>query len=74
METQDFANNLFAFMEETLSPSITAFILTEARLFLKLSQRFRQKKPILGGKCASLAAQVAHVIFYIRSWERYAWR
>ena len=26
----------------------------------------------VGGKCASLAAQVAHVIFYIESFERYA--
>jgi hypothetical protein len=26
----------------------------------------------VGGKCASLAAQVAHVIFYIESFERFA--
>ena len=44
MQTQDFTNNLFAFMEETLSPSITAFTWIEVTRSSKLLIRSRRSK------------------------------
>ena len=73
MIKQDFANNLFQFMEETFEANITAFIWIKAHRSLKRSKRFPPQEASIpvGGKCASLAAQVAHVTFYIESFERY---
>ena len=74
METQDFTNNLFAFMEETFEPKHHGIYLDRGTsLFETLDRVSAEEASIpVGGKCASLAAQVAHVIFYIESWERYA--
>lgn len=74
METQDFTNNLFAFMEETFEPKHHGIYLDRGTsLFETLDRVSAEEASIpVGGKCASLAAQVAHVIFYIKSWERYA--
>ena len=71
---QDFANNLFAFMEETFEAKHHAIFLDKGTsLFETLETVSAQEASIpVGDKCASLAAQVAHVIFYIESWERYA--
>ncbi len=46
----------------------------EARLFSRFLETVSAQEASIpvGGKCASLAAQVAHVIFYIKSFERYA--
>ncbi len=54
-------------MEETFEPSITAFIwIRGTSLFETLETVSAEEASIpVGGKCASLAAQVAHVIFYI---------
>jgi hypothetical protein len=70
---QDFANNLFAFMEETFEPRHHCIYLDKGTsLFETLDAVSAEEASIpVGGKCASLAAQVAHVIFYIESWERY---
>jgi hypothetical protein len=74
MENQDFANNLFAFMEETFEAKHHGIYLDRGTsLFETLATVSAEEASIpVGGKCASLAAQVAHVIFYIESWERYA--
>jgi hypothetical protein len=72
--TQDFATNLYAFMEETFEPKHHGIYLDRGTsLFETLDTVSAEEASIpVGGKCASLAAQVAHVIFYIESWERYA--
>lgn len=71
---QDFANNLFVFMEETFEGKGHSIYLDRGTsLFETLSTVSAEEASIpVGGKCASLAAQVAHVIFYIESFERYA--
>ena len=71
---QDFANNLFQLMEETFEPKHHGIYLDEGTsLFETLDTVSAAEASIpVGGKCASLAAQVAHVIFYIESFERFA--
>ena len=71
---QDFANNLFQLMEETFEARHHGIYLDEGTsLFETLETVSAQEASIpVGGKCASLAAQVAHVTFYIESFERFA--
>lgn len=71
---RDFANNLFALMEETFESKHHGIYLDHGTsLFETLETVSAQEasNPV-GGKCASLAAQVAHVTFYIESFERFA--
>ena len=71
---QDFVNNLFAFMGETFESKHQGIFLDKGTsLFETLETVSAQEASIpVGGKCASLAAQVAHVTFYIESFERFA--
>jgi hypothetical protein len=71
---QDFTNNLFLFMEETFEAKHHGIFLDKGTsLFETLETISAEEASIpVGGKCASLAAQVAHVTFYIESFERYA--
>ena len=71
---QDFANNLFQLMEETFEAKHHGIYLDRGTsLFETLETVSAEEASIpVGDKCASLAAQVAHVIFYIESFERYA--
>jgi hypothetical protein len=71
---QDFANSLFQYMEETFEPKHHGIYLDkDTSLFETLETVSAEEASIpVGGKCASLAAQVAHVIFYIESFERFA--
>jgi len=71
---QDFANNLFQFMEETFEAKHHGIYLDKGTsLFETLETVSSEEASIpVGGKCASLAAQVAHVTFYIESFERFA--
>ena len=71
---QDFTNNLFLFMEETFESKHHGIFLDKGTsLFETLEVVSAEEASIpVGGKCASLAAQVAHLIFYIESFERYA--
>jgi hypothetical protein len=71
---QDFVNNLFALMEETFEAKHHGIYLDNGTsLFETLETVSAQEASIpVGGKCASLAAQVAHVILYIESFERFA--
>jgi hypothetical protein len=70
----DFANNLFLLMEETFDSKHHGIYLDEGTsLFETLETVSAEEASIpVGGKCASLAAQVAHVTFYIESFERFA--
>lgn len=69
----DFANNLYALLEETFDTHHGIYLDKNDSLFKTLESVTAAQASIpVGGKCASLAAQVAHVIFYIESFERYA--
>jgi hypothetical protein len=70
---QDFATNLYQLMGETFEKPIGIYLDPNTSLFQTLETVTAQEASIpVGGKCASLAAQVAHVTFYIESFERYA--
>lgn len=71
---QDFTNALFVYMEETFEPKHHGIFLDRGTsLFETLATISAEEASIpVGGKCASLAAQVAHLTFYIESFERYA--
>ena len=59
-------------MGETFENPIGIYLDRNTSLFQTLDTVSAQEASIpVGGKCASLAAQVAHVIFYIESFERY---
>lgn len=72
--SEDFRNNLIQFMEETFESKHHGIYLDKGTsLFETLDTVSAEEASIpVGGKCASLAAQVAHVIFYIESFERFA--
>jgi len=74
IDEQDFANNLFQFMEETFEAKHHGIYLDKGTsLFETLETVSSEEASIpVGGKCASLAAQVAHVTFFIESFERFA--
>lgn len=70
---QGFAKNLFQLMSETFENPIGIYLDKNTSLFQTLETVSAQEASIpVGGKCASLAAQVAHVTFFIESFERYA--
>jgi hypothetical protein len=70
---QDFTNNLFQLMSETFESPIGIYLDKGTSLFQTLETVSAAEASIpVGGKCASLAAQVAHVIFFIESFERFA--
>jgi hypothetical protein len=71
---QDFTTNLFLLMEETFeSKNHGIYLDNGTSLFETLDTVSAEEASIpVGGKCASLAAQVAHVTFFIESFERYA--
>ncbi|HKY54367.1 MAG TPA: hypothetical protein VJM08_08685 [Anaerolineales bacterium] len=70
---QDFATNLHQLMGETFENPIGIYLDPNTSLFQTLETVSAEEASIpVGGKCASLAAQVAHVTFYIESFERFA--
>ena len=71
---EEFRNNLLAFMGETFEDKHQGIYLDKGTsLFETLETVSATEASIpVGGKCASLAAQVAHVTFYIESFERFA--
>ena len=72
--TQDLTANLFQLMEETFEAKHHGIYLDKGTsLFETLETISAEEASIpVGGKCASLAAQVAHVTFYIEVFERFA--
>jgi len=73
LQPADFSNNLLALLEETFETHHGIYLDQNTSLLetLEAISAARASIPV-GRKCASLAAQVAHVIFYIESFERYA--
>ena len=71
---EDFRNNLMLLVGETFESRHHGIYLDRGTsLFETLETVSAEEASIpVGGKCASLAAQVAHVTFYIESFERYA--
>lgn len=73
-QNQDFANNLFLFMEETFEAKNHGIYLDKGMSLLEtletISAEDASQPP--GEGCGSLAAKVAHIIFFIESFERFA--
>lgn len=72
IKQEDFTNNLFALLNETFEEHHGIFLDKDTSLFQTLETVSAQEASIpVGGKCASLAAQVAHVTFYMDVLYRY---
>lgn len=72
IKQEDFLNNLFALLDETFENHHGIYLDNNTGLFTTLETVSSQEASIpVGGKCASLAAQVAHVTFYLEVLERY---
>ena len=69
---EHFFNNLMALLDETFDNTHGIYLDKDTSLFRTLETVSAEEASIpVGGKCASLAAQVAHVIFYLEVLERY---
>jgi hypothetical protein len=72
IKQEDFMNNLFNLLDETFENHHGIYLDKDTSLFQTLETVSAQEASIpVGGKCASLAAQVAHVTFYLEVLERY---
>jgi len=68
----DFLNSLFAILDETFENHHGIYLDEDTSLFPTLETVSAEEASIpVGGKCASLAAQVEHVNFYLEVLERY---
>lgn len=72
IRSENFINNLFSLFDETFDNHHGIYLDKNTSLFATLETISADEASIpVGGKCASLAAQVAHVIFYLEVLERY---
>ena len=72
IQPEAFRNNLFALLDETFENHHGIYLDRDTSLFQTLESVSAQEASIpVGGKCATLAAQVTHVIFYLEVLERY---
>lgn len=73
IKQENFLNNLFSLYEETFETQNSSIYLDKnTSLLTTLETVSAQEASIpVGGKCASLAAQVTHVIFYLELLEKY---
>jgi len=72
IKQENFLNNLFALFDETFENHHGIYLDKNTSLFITLETVSSQEASIpVGGKCASLAAQVTHVIFYLDVLEKY---
>lgn len=72
IQSDAFRNTLFALLDETFENHHGIYLDRDTGLFRTLESVSAQEASIpVGGKCATLAAQVAHVIFYLEVLERY---
>lgn len=68
----DFLNSFFDLLDETFETHHGIYLDKNTSLFQTLETVTAEEASIpVGGKCASLAAQVAHVTFYLEVLERY---
>lgn len=71
--SEDFRNNLLQLMTETFENPMGIYLDSNTSLFQTLDTVSAAEASIpVGNKCASLAAQVAHVTFFIESFECFA--
>lgn len=69
---KNLLNNLFSFYDEAFENHHGIFLDPNTSLLPTLETVSAQEASIpVGGKCASLAAQVTHVIFYLDVLEKY---
>ena len=72
IKAEDFMNNLFNLLDERFENHHGIYLDKDTCLFRTLELVTAQEASIpVGGKCASLAAQVAHVAFHLEVLERY---
>lgn len=72
LDANDFTVNLHYLLEETFETHHGVYLDQNTSLLDTLKVVSAQEASIpVGGKCATLAAQVAHVIFYLEVLERY---
>lgn len=73
IQPEEVSKLLVSYLEETFSTHHGIYLDKQDNMLATLETITAQEASIpVGGKCASLAAQVAHVVFYIESFERYA--
>ncbi|MBX3046108.1 MAG: DinB family protein [Anaerolineales bacterium] len=73
IQAQEVSNMLVQLLEETFNTTQNIYLDKNSSLLATLDTVSAEEASIpVGGKCASLAAQVEHVVFYIESFERYA--
>lgn len=71
MSQESFSKELFDFLEETFETHHGIYLDKGTSLFETLSQISAGEASIpVGGRCATIAAQVEHVIFYLEVLER----
>jgi hypothetical protein len=72
IQPNNFLNNLFSLYDETFENHHGIYLDNNTSLLTTLESISAEEASILvGGKCASLAAQVTHVIFYLELLEKY---
>lgn len=72
IKQENFLNNLFSLYDETFENHHGIYLDNNTSLLPTLETVSAQVASIpVGGKCASLAAQVTHVIFYLELLEKY---
>lgn len=71
--SEDFRKNLLQLMTETFEKPMGIYLDPDTSLFQTLETISASEASMpVGGKCASLAAQVVHTTFFIESFERFA--
>ncbi len=72
IKPENFLNNFFSLYDEIFENHHGIFLDNNTSLLTTLETVSAQEASIpVGGKCASLAAQVTHVIFYLELLEKY---
>jgi hypothetical protein len=73
IKPENFLNNLFSLYEETFETDHSSIYLDRNTSLLTTLETVSAEEASVpvGGKCASLAAQVTHVIFYLELLEKY---
>ena len=72
IQQEHFLNSLFEILDETFENHHGIYLDENTSLFQTLETVSAEEASIpVGGKCASLAAQVEHVNFYLEVLERY---
>ena len=75
LEQEAFLNPFFSLLEETFENHHGIFLDANTSLFQTLAGISAERASVpVGGKCATLAAQVAHIIFYLETLERYIFK